>query len=120
MVVRRPAWRNIVAERAARPSTAAEIAASVSDPSPVLQLIVVSAVEILQGSAGVIALVEKDGQGEHLVPKASYGLPAGAVGALHPRLDRAIMNVLGQLGRQVSVLYVPSIFGDWANRYHVL
>ncbi|MDQ3812075.1 MAG: ATP-binding protein [Chloroflexota bacterium] len=97
-------------------SRSAEIAATVADPAPVLQLIVVSAVEILQGSAGVIALLE----GERLVPRASYGLPAGAVANLHPRLDRAILNVLGQLGEQVSVLYLPTGFGDWARRYHVL
>jgi signal transduction histidine kinase len=98
------------------PSRSAEIAATVADPSPVLQLIVVSAVEILQGAAGVIALLEDD----RLVPRASYGLPAGALAGLHPRLDRAILNVLGQLGEQVSVLYLPSGFGDWARRYHVL
>jgi hypothetical protein len=60
----------------------------------------------------VIALVED----EHLVPRASYGLPAGALANLHPRLDRSILNVLGQLGEQVSVLYLPSGFGDWARR----
>lgn len=98
------------------PSRSAEIAATVADPAPVLQLIVISAVEILQGAAGVIALLEND----HLVPRASYGLPSGALASLHPRLDRAILNVLGQLGEQVSVLYVPSGFGDWARRYHVL
>jgi signal transduction histidine kinase len=97
-------------------SRSAEIAATVADPAPVLQLIVVSAVEILQGAAGVIALME----GDRLVPRASYGLPAGALTSLHPRLDRVIMNVLGQLGEQVSVLYLPSGFGDWARRYHVL
>ena len=97
-------------------SRSAEIAATVADPSPVLQLIVVSAVEILQGAAGVIALLEE----ERLVPRASYGLPAGALASLHPRLDRVILNVLGQLGEQVSVLYLPSGFGDWARRYHVL
>ena len=97
-------------------SRSAEIAATVADPAPVLQLIVVSAVEILQGAAGVIALME----GDRLVPRASYGLPAGALASLHPRLDRVIMNVLGQLGEQVSVLYLPSGFGDWARRYHVL
>ena len=53
------------------PSRSAEIAATVADPAPVLQLIVVSAVEILQGAAGVIALLDQD----HLVPRASYGLP---------------------------------------------
>ncbi len=98
------------------PTRSAQIAATVADPAPVLQLIVVSAVEILQGSAGVIALLE----GDRLVPRASYGLPTGAVASLHPRLDRAILNVLGQLGEQVSVLYVPTGFGDWARRYHVL
>jgi signal transduction histidine kinase len=97
-------------------SRSAEIAATVADPAPVLQLIVVSAVEILQGAAGVIALLEDD----RLVPRASYGLPSGALAGLHPRLDRAILNVLGQLGEQVSVLYLPSGFGDWARRYHVL
>ena len=98
------------------PSRSAQIAATVADPAPVLQLIVISAVEILQGAAGVIALLEDD----RLVPRASYGLPAGALAGLHPRLDRAIMNVLGQLGEQVSVLYLPTGFGDWARRYHVL
>jgi signal transduction histidine kinase len=98
------------------PSRSAEIAATVADPAPVLQLIVVSAVEILQGAAGVIALLED----ERLVPRASYGLPAGALAGLHPRLDQAILKVLGQLGGQVSVLYLPSGFGDWARRYHVL
>src|SRR3984893_10140060 len=98
------------------PSRSAQIAATVADPSPVLQLIVVSAVEILQGAAGVIALLEDD----RLVPRASYGLPSGALAGLHPRLDRAILIVLGQLGEQVSVLYLPSGFGDWARRYHVL
>ena len=44
-------------------SRSAEIAATVADPAPVLQLIVVSAVEILQGAAGVIALLEGDRQG---------------------------------------------------------
>jgi signal transduction histidine kinase len=97
-------------------SRSAEIAATVADPAPVLQLIVVSAVEILQGAAGVIALLEND----RLVPRASYGLPAGALAELHPRLDQAILKVLGQLGEQVSVLYLPSGFGDWARRYHVL
>jgi signal transduction histidine kinase len=97
-------------------SRSAEITATVADPAPVLQLIVVSAVEILQGAAGVIALLEND----RLVPRASYGLPEGALGSLHPRLDRAILNVLGQLGEQVSVLYVPTGFRDWARRYHVL
>ena len=96
-------------------SRSAEIAATVADPAPVLQLIVVSAVEILQGAAGVIALLEDD----RLVPRASYGLPAGALAGLHPRLDRAILNVLGQLGEQVSVLYLPSGFGDWARRYPI-
>jgi signal transduction histidine kinase len=97
-------------------SRAAEIAATVADPAPVLQLIVVSAVEILQGAAGVIALLE----GDRLQPRASYGLPGGALASIHPRLDRVILNVLGQLGEQVSVLYLPSGFGDWARRYHVL
>jgi signal transduction histidine kinase len=100
----------------AHQSRSAEIAATVADPAPVLQLIVVSAVEILQGAAGVIALLE----GDSLVPRASYGLPPGALTSLHPRLDRVILNVLGQLGEQVSVLYLPSGFGDWARRYHVL
>ncbi len=103
-----------------RRSRGDEIIASVSDPAPVLQLIVVSAVEILQGTAGVIALHEEGDDEDHLVPRATYGLPPGAVASLHPRLDRAILNVLGQLGEQVSVLYVPSGFGDWARRYHIL
>src|SRR5437763_1834340 len=97
-------------------SRSAEIAATVADPAPVLQLIVVSAVEILQGAAGVIALLE----GDRLMPRASYGLPAGALASLHPRLDRAVRNVLGRLGEQVRVLHLRGGFGDWARRYHVL
>src|SRR5206468_2501994 len=31
-----------------------------------------------------------------------------------------ILNVLGQVGEQVSVLYLPTGFGDLAYRYHVL
>ncbi len=112
--------RRLMASERRRLTRGDEIIASVSDPAPVLQLIVVSAVEILQGTAGVIALhEERDGE-ERLVPRATYGLPPGAVASLHPRLDRAILGVLGQLGEQVSVLYVPSAFGDWARRYHIL
>ncbi len=103
-----------------RPSSSDEIIASVADPAPVLQLIVVSAVEILQGTAGVIALLEERPGGEGLVPRASYGLPPGAVASLHPRLDDFLLRVLGQVGEQVSVLYVPSGFSDWAHRYHIL
>src|SRR5258707_12307159 len=98
------------------PSRSAEIAATVADPSPVLQLIVVSAVEILQGAAGVIALLEDD----RLVPRATYGLPAGALASLHPRLDRPILNVPRQLGGQGTVLYLPRGVGDRGRRYHVL
>ena len=97
-----------------------DLTGSVADPSPVLQLIVVSAVEILEGSAGVIALLESDERGSRLTPRAAYGLPPGAVASLHPRLDRAILRVLGQLGEQVSVLYLPTAFGDWGYRYHIL
>src|SRR5207245_10764527 len=97
-------------------SVPADITAMVAEAASVLQLIVVSAVEILQGAAGVIVLSEV----VRLVPRASYGLPEGALSSLHPRLDRAILKVLGQLGEQVSVLYLPSGFGDWARRYHVL
>ena len=105
-----------------RPGALTGLAASVADPSPVLQLIVVSAVEILQGSAGVIALLERgEDEREQLIPRASYGLPPRAISSLHPRLDRAILRVLGQLGEQVSVLYVPAAgLGDWAYRYHIL
>src|SRR5260370_32467491 len=105
-----------VVSTTAMQSRSAEIGATVADPAPVLQLIVVSVVEILQGAAGVIALLENG----RLVPRASYGLPAGALASLHPRIDQAILKVLGQLGEQVSVLYLPSGFGDWARRYHVL
>jgi K+-sensing histidine kinase KdpD len=103
-----------------RPHAPAGTDPSMASSAPVLQLILVSAVEILHGSAGVIALLEKNGEAERLVPRASYGLPLGALSNLHPRLDRAILSVLGQLGEQVSVLYVPTGFGDWAYRYHVL
>src|SRR5258708_6713293 len=94
------------------PTRSAEIAATVADPSPVLQLIVVSAVEILQGAAGGCAFFPGGPRG----PRARHGVPPRA----RPRLDRAILTVLGELGEQVSVLYLRSGFGDGARRYHVL
>ena len=61
-----------------------------TDMSSMLGLIVLSAVEILHGSAGAIAL--RDDPGPGLSIRASYGLDREVVNALHPRLDAVILG----------------------------
>jgi signal transduction histidine kinase len=90
------------------------------DLQAVLDLVVVSAVELLHGSAGAIALWDE--AASRFVLRASYGLGAEALASLHPRLDRAILGILGRAGGMVSVLRVEPV-GQWTPRFgleHIL
>lgn len=84
---------------------AAALAQEQGDLSAMLNLIVMSAVEILRGSAGVIALWDEDEQ--RFVSGAHYGLDEEELKSLHPRLDRAILSILGQEGEMVSTFHLP-------------
>jgi signal transduction histidine kinase len=84
--------------------------------SSMLSLIVLSAVQILRGSAGAIAL--RDEQGPGLSIKASFGLTDEVVAALHPRLDEMILGALGQVGEQVALTWHPPA-ASWAQRERI-
>jgi signal transduction histidine kinase len=87
-----------------------------TDMSSMLSLIVLSAVQILRGSAGAIAL--RDEPGSQLTIQASYGLNPEVVGALHPRLDEVILGHLGQVGDQVALVWQPPA-ASWAMRERI-
>jgi signal transduction histidine kinase len=87
-----------------------------TDMSSMLGLIVLSAVQILRGSAGAIALRDEPGPGFTI--KASYGLSNDVVAALHPRLDEAILGKLGQVGEQVALIWQPPA-ATWAQRERI-
>ena len=87
-----------------------------TDFSSMLSLIVLSAVQILRGSAGAIAL--RDDPGSTLTIQASYGLDPEVVGALHPRLDEVILGHLGQVGDQVALVWQPPA-ASWAMRERI-
>jgi signal transduction histidine kinase len=87
-----------------------------TDMSSMLSLIVLSAVQILRGSAGAIAL--RDEPGSKLSIQASYGLDPEVVGALHPRLDEVILGKLGQVGDQVALVWQPPA-ASWAQRERI-
>jgi signal transduction histidine kinase len=87
-----------------------------TDISSMLSLIVLSAVEILRGSAGAIAL--RDDPGPGLSIKASYGLSDDVVASLHPRLDEAILGHLGEVGEQVSLAWREEA-ASWAQRERI-
>lgn len=82
-----------------------------TDMSSMLSLIVLSAVQILRGTAGAIAL--RDEPGSQLTIQASFGLSPEVVGALHPRLDEMILGHLGQVGDQVALVWQPPA-ASWA------
>jgi len=86
------------------------------DLSTVLNLIMVSAVQILEGSAGAIALWETRLQ--RFVPRASYGLEAVDVQLLHPRLDRTIISILGRTGENLPLVLIPSDL-RWPGRHRL-
>src|SRR5688572_3050014 len=84
--------------------------------SSMLSLIVLSAVEILRGSAGAIAL--RDETGPNLSIEASYGLDRDVVAALHPRLDAVILGKLGHVDDQVTLTWQPPA-ASWAQRERI-
>src|SRR5215204_4895117 len=86
------------------------------DLSTVLNLIMVSAVQILEGSAGAIALWETPLQ--RFIPRASYGLEAVDVQLLHPRLDRTILSILGRTGENLPLVLIPSDL-RWPGRHRL-
>ena len=87
-----------------------------TDISSMLSLIVLSAVQILRGSAGAIAL--RDEPGSQFSIQASFGLNPEVVGALHPRLDEVILGHLGQVGDQVALVWQPPA-ASWAVRERI-
>lgn len=87
-----------------------------ADMSSMLSLIVLSAVQILRGTAGAIAL--RDGPGRSLAMRASYGLTQEVVGALHPRLDEVILGSLGQVGEQAALVWQGEA-ASWAQREQI-
>jgi signal transduction histidine kinase len=86
------------------------------DLATVLNLIMVSAVQILEGSAGAIALWERRVQ--RFIPQASYGLEAPDVQLLHPRLDRTILSILGRAGENLPLVLIPSDL-RWPGRHRL-
>jgi signal transduction histidine kinase len=111
-----------VAERPSesKPAPERELAAlpppDPTDMSSMLGLIVLSAVEILRGTAGAIAL--RDEHGSNLSIRASYGLDRDVVAALHPRLDAVILGGLGQADDQVQLVWQPPA-ASWAQRERI-
>ncbi|MCC7368130.1 MAG: GAF domain-containing protein [Chloroflexi bacterium] len=87
-----------------------------TDMTSMLGLVVLSAVQILRGSAGAIAL--RDDSGPQLSIRASYGLSDEVVAALHPRLDETIVGTLGQVGEQVSLAWRAAA-ASWAQRERI-
>ncbi|HEX3244166.1 MAG TPA: ATP-binding protein [Chloroflexota bacterium] len=86
------------------------------DLTTVLNLIMVSAVQILEGSAGAIALWETRIQ--RFLPQASYGLESIDVQLLHPRLDRTILSILGRAGENLPLVLIPSDL-RWPGRHRL-
>ncbi|MFN0070023.1 MAG: sensor histidine kinase [Chloroflexota bacterium] len=86
------------------------------DLTTVLNLIMVSAVQILEGSAGAIALWEHRVQ--RFLPQASYGLEPIDVQLLHPRLDRTILSILGRAGENLPLVLIPSDL-RWPGRHRL-
>jgi signal transduction histidine kinase len=87
-----------------------------TDMSSMLSLIVLSAVQILHGSAGAIALRDEPGPG--LSIQASYGLAEDVVAALHPRLDEVILGHLGEVGEQAALAWRTAA-AYWAQRERI-
>jgi signal transduction histidine kinase len=81
------------------------MAADPTDLASMLNLIVLSAVQMLRGSAGAVALWDERRQ--RLGIEAGYGLDGQTLASLHPRLDRAILDNLGRIGEMVSVHWIP-------------
>ena len=81
-----------------------------------LHLIVLSAVQMLRGSAGAIALWDEEVK--QLTVRAGHGLDESTLATLHPRLDPTILGALGRVGETVSPIRV-SPAGSVATRERV-
>ncbi len=90
------------------------------DLSAVLDLIVVSAVQILEGSAGAIALWDEAGR--RFIPQSSFGLEPAAIRALHPRLDQPLLSILGRAGESVPLVWIQErgLGPNQSRREHIL
>lgn len=87
-----------------------------ADMRSMLSLIVLSAVQILRGTAGAIAL--RDEPGQAFTIRASYGLGEDVVAALHPRLDETVLNALGRSGEQVALAWQAAA-ARWAQQQRI-
>ncbi|MFN8525004.1 MAG: ATP-binding protein [Chloroflexota bacterium] len=83
---------------------AAADAQSLHDPRPILRLIVLSAVQMLRGSGGAVSLWNAEAQ--QLRVEASYQLDQAALATIHPRLDSAILEHLGEVGHAVQAVWL--------------
>lgn len=72
-----------------------------ADLSAVLELILVSAIEILKGTAGAVALWDE--RARRLSLRVASGLSREELEALHPALDSTIMRLLGQTSETISL-----------------
>src|SRR3712207_5994662 len=78
--------------------------ALVLDPlSPMLDLIVLSAVQMVRDDAGAVALLGEGGAS--LRVRASRGLSGAALARLHPTHDASIRGALGRVGLTVPVTW---------------
>ena len=78
--------------------------------SPMLELIVLSAVQMVRADAGAVALLGADGAS--LRVRASHGLSSAALALLHPARDAAIRGALGRVGASVPVRWDDDRQGD--------
>ena len=85
------------------------MAADPTNLTSMLNLIVLSAVQMLRGSGGAVALWDEPGQ--RLTLRAVHGLDESTLASLHPRLDRTILDTLGRVGESVTLLEVPPAGG---------
>ena len=92
------------------------VAADPTNLTSMLNLIVLSAVQMLRGSAGAVALWDEEVR--RLTLRAGHGLDDSTLATLHPRLDPAILDALGRVGETVSPVRV-SPAGSVATRERV-
>lgn len=75
------------------------------DQQSILNVIVLSAVELLHGSGGAVSLL--DAATQRLDVEASYRIDRTALASIHPRLDRAILENVGRIGSVVEIAGGP-------------
>ncbi|MDP8921942.1 MAG: ATP-binding protein [Chloroflexota bacterium] len=77
------------------------MAAVLDTLSPMLDLIVLSAVRLASASGGAVALFDEDGTALHV--RASHGLSTSVLAQLHPAQDALILGALGRAGQAITV-----------------